>query len=176
MRMGELKREWAGLEILQKNDMDECDKGEEMLALKKRTGIFERMMPNLVRKFSTSFPSSKSKSDCTIGNLTICRCRSTIGTCETDIPRLRKLIFPKGIFSENSDFRWLTHPEAFQLTTESLSYPELNEFLHRSGIFDMKRFGIFSNECLMNYQIQPNSYFGHMMEKGVISKDMDIFN
>jgi hypothetical protein len=30
MRMGELKREWAGSEILQKNDMDECDKGEEM--------------------------------------------------------------------------------------------------------------------------------------------------
>jgi hypothetical protein len=31
MRMGELKREQAGSEIfLQKNDMDECDKGEEM--------------------------------------------------------------------------------------------------------------------------------------------------
>jgi hypothetical protein len=30
MRMGELKRERAGSEFLQKNDMDECDKGEEM--------------------------------------------------------------------------------------------------------------------------------------------------
>ena len=30
MRMDELKREWVGSEIFQKNDMDECDKGEEM--------------------------------------------------------------------------------------------------------------------------------------------------
>jgi hypothetical protein len=28
--MGELKRERAGSEIFAKNDMDECDKGEEM--------------------------------------------------------------------------------------------------------------------------------------------------
>jgi hypothetical protein len=30
MMMGELKREWAGQKILQKNDMDENDKGDEM--------------------------------------------------------------------------------------------------------------------------------------------------
>ena len=30
MRMGELKRERRGHKFLQKNDMDECDKGEEM--------------------------------------------------------------------------------------------------------------------------------------------------
>jgi len=30
MRMGELKRERVGLEFFAKNDMDECDKGEEM--------------------------------------------------------------------------------------------------------------------------------------------------
>jgi hypothetical protein len=30
MRMGELKRGGQGKKILPKNDMDECDKGEEM--------------------------------------------------------------------------------------------------------------------------------------------------
>jgi hypothetical protein len=30
MMMGELERERAGSKFLQKNDMDECDKGEEM--------------------------------------------------------------------------------------------------------------------------------------------------
>jgi hypothetical protein len=30
MMMGELKREWAGQKFLQKNDMDENDKGDEM--------------------------------------------------------------------------------------------------------------------------------------------------
>jgi hypothetical protein len=30
MRMGELKRGGHGSKILLKNDMDECDKGEEM--------------------------------------------------------------------------------------------------------------------------------------------------
>jgi hypothetical protein len=30
MRMGELKKGWAGSKLLLKNDMDECDEGEEM--------------------------------------------------------------------------------------------------------------------------------------------------
>ena len=96
--------------------------------------------------------------------------------------------FPKAIFAGNSDFRWfrqtgrlfinhrklrfrwITHPEILPDNHRKPMCPELNEFLHRSRIFEMKRFKIFSNECLMNYQIYPSSYFWQIVEKRVISK------
>jgi hypothetical protein len=61
--------------------------------------------------------------------------------------------------TEKRCFRWITHPGTFPNNHRKPVCPELDEFLHRSRIFEMKRFGIFSNECLMNYQVQPSSYF-----------------
>jgi hypothetical protein len=56
-----------------------------------------------------TFPSSKFGSEDTNGNLRICRCQSTIQTCKTTSPRLRKVSFPTGsFFWKNLRFRWLT--------------------------------------------------------------------
>jgi hypothetical protein len=46
----------------------------------------------------TAFPSSKCRSESTIGNLRMSSCQSTIQACKTDSPRLKNLIFPKAVF------------------------------------------------------------------------------
>jgi hypothetical protein len=56
-----------------------------------------------------TFPSSKFRSEDTTGKLRICRCQSTIQTCKTTSPRLRKVSFPTdNFFWKNLRFRWLT--------------------------------------------------------------------
>ena len=49
------------------------------------------------------------------------------------------------------------------------------KFLHRSRFFELKRFEIFSNEHLMNYQDKSNSYFWQIVERRGVSKVFDIF-
>jgi hypothetical protein len=83
----------------------------------------------------------------------ICRCRSTIGACKTDIPRLRKLIFPKAdYFWKTFLFGGLGEQDDCSLTTETVLTEScafgIDRLIHPGefGTFKGKNIGILPQQ------------------------------
>ena len=109
----------------------------KVVSNKKHTGIFERMMPNLLRKI---WLASLAPNPNLIAPLEI------LWYVDVDRPFERakqtfhgweNWFFPKAIFfSENSDFRWLIHPEVFYVNHRKPVLTRILEISPRSGIFE----------------------------------------